>query len=296
MMKTRQLKLMRLLNRQQLLTARELADACGVSLRTIQRDLLELEANGYPIYSERGAAGGYRVLPNRLLPPLALREQEAITLFLMLDWVGQVPDLPFGTLRGNLAEWYLHELPGDLELKLDRLKGRVRFARPDTPASPLTRDLLRLMEAEVRGEVIYRTTSGRRTMVIDPIGLTFERNRWYLLAQTDRGLRQYRVDRMEQVTETAIPSQRMTFEEAEQLGQAGEQVTVRLELTPLGERLLEGILPLNPLRTWSVPVTELPFLGRQLFGLGREVEVIEPLLLRQEIQEQARAVIALYED
>lgn len=295
-MKTRQLKLMRLLNRQQLLTARELAEACGVSLRTIQRDLLELEANGYPIYSERGPAGGYRVLPNRLLPPLALREQEAITLFLMLDWVGQVPDLPFGTLRGNLAEWYLHELPADLELKLDRLKGRVRFAKPDTPASPLTRDLLRLMETEVQGELIYRTTSGRRTIRIDPIGLTFERNRWYLLAQTDRGLRQYRVDRMEQVTETTVPSQRMTFEEAEQLGQAGEQVTVRLELTPLGERLLEGVLPLNALRTWSVPVTELPFLGRQLFGLGREVRVLEPLLLRQEIQEQARAVIALYED
>ena len=295
-MKTRQLKLMRLLNRQQLLTARELAEACGVSLRTIQRDLLELEANGYPIYSERGPAGGYRVLPNRLLPPLALREQEAITLFLMLDWVGQVPDLPFGTLRGNLAEWYLHELPADLELKLDRLKGRVRFAKPDTPASPLTRDLLRLMETEVQGELIYRTTSCRRTIRIDPIGLTFERNRWYLLAQTDRGLRQYRVDRMEQVTETTVPSQRMTFEEAEQLGQAGEQVTVRLELTPLGERLLEGVLPLNALRTWFVPVAELPFLGRQLFGLGREVRVLEPLLLRQEIQEQARAVIALYED
>lgn len=295
-MKTRQLKLMRLLNRQQLLTARELAEACGVSLRTIQRDLLELEANGYPIYSERGPAGGYRVLPNRLLPPLALREQEAITLFLMLDWVGQVPDLPFGTLRGNLAEWYLHELPADLEVKLDRLKGRVRFARPDTPASPLTRDLLRLMEMEVQGELIYRAISGRRTIRIDPVGLTFERNRWYLLAQTDRGLRQYRVDRMEQVTETTVPSQRMTFEEAEQLGQAGEQVTVRLELTPLGERLLEGVLPLNALRTWFVPVAELPFLGRQLFGLGREVRVLEPLLLRQEIQEQARAVIALYED
>jgi len=295
-MKTRQLRLMRLLNRQQLLTARELAEACGVSLRTIQRDLLELEANGYPIYSERGPAGGYRVLPNRLLPPLALREQEAITLFLMLDWVGQVPDLPFGTLRGNLAEWYLHELPADLELKLDRLKGRVRFAKPDTPASPLTRDLLRLMEMEVQGELVYRTTNGRRTIRIDPIGLTFERNRWYLLAQTDRGLRQYRVDRMEQVTETTVPSQRMTFEEAEQLGQAGEQVTVRLELTLLGERLLEGILPLNALRTWAVPVTELPFLGRQLFGLGREVKVVEPLILRDDIRRHASEVLALYAD
>ncbi|MDI3236348.1 WYL domain-containing protein [Exiguobacterium antarcticum] len=295
-MKTRHLKLMRLLNRQQLLTARELAEACGVSLRTIQRDLLELEAKGYPIYSERGPAGGYRVLPNRLLPPLALREQEAITLFLMLDWVGQIPDLPFGALRGNLAEWYLHELPGDLAAKLDRLKGRVRFARPDTPASPLTRDVLHLMEAEVQGEITYQTTNGLRTIVIDPVGLTFDRNRWYLLAQTDRGLRQYRVDRMEQVTETTTPSKRMTFEEAEHLNEAGEQVTVRLELTPLGERLLEGILTLNAFRTWSVPVAELPFLGRQLFGLGREVKVLAPLRLREEIRHLATELLAQYED
>lgn len=294
-MKSRHLKVMRLLNRQQLLTARELAEACGVSLRTIQRDLLELEANGYPIYSERGPAGGYRVVPNRLLPPLALREQEAITLFLMIDWVGQIPDLPFGALRGNLAEWYLHELPSDLEVKLDRLKGRVRFARPDTPASPLTRNLLRLMEAEVKGEIVYRTTSGRRTILIDPIGLTFERNRWYLLAQTERGLRQYRVDRIEQVTETTIPSKRMTFEEAEHLNGAGEQVTVLLELTPLGERLLEGILPLNEQRTWSVPRLELPFLGRQLFGLGREVKVLEPLSLQEEIRRHASEVLAIYQ-
>lgn len=295
-MKSRHLKVMRLLNRQQLLTARELADACGVSLRTIQRDLLELEANGYPIYSERGATGGYRVLPNRLLPPLALREQEAITLFLMLDWVGQIPDLPFGALRGNLAEWYLHELPSDLEAKMDRLKGRVRFARPDTPPSPLTRDLLRLMEAEVKGEITYETTGGRRTILIDPIGLTFERNRWYLLTQTDRGLRQYRVDRVEQVQQTTLPSDRMTFEEADQHGQAGEQVTVRLELTTLGERLLEGILPLNEQRTWSVPVAELPFLGRQLFGLGREVKVLEPASLIDDLQNQARALLAAYDD
>ncbi len=295
-MKSRHLKVMRLLNRQQLLTARELAEACGVSLRTIQRDLLELEANGYPIYSERGPAGGYRVVPNRLLPPLALREQEAITLFLMIDWVGQIPDLPFGALRGNLAEWYLHELPSDLEVKLDRLKGRVRFARPDTPASPLTRNLLRLMEAEVKGEIVYRTTSGRRTILIDPIGLTFERNRWYLLAQTERGLRQYRVDRIEQVTETTIPSKRMTFEEAEHLNEAGEQVTVLLELTPLGERLLEGILPLNEQRTWSVPRLELPFLGRQLFGLGREVKVLEPLSLQEEIRRHASEVLAIYQE
>ncbi|WP_214894279.1 WYL domain-containing protein [Exiguobacterium sp. H66] len=294
-MKGRHLKLMRLLNRQQLLTARELAEACGVSLRTIQRDVLELEANGYPIYSERGAEGGYRVLPNRLLPPLALREQEAITLFLMLDWVGRIPDLPFGPLRGNLAEWYLHELPADLEAKMDRLKGRVRFARPDTPPSPLTRDVLGLMEAEVKGEITYRTTSGRRTILIDPIGLTFERNRWYLLAQTERGLRQYRIDRMEQVLPTTISSERLTFEEAEHQGKSGEQVTIRLEVTSLGERLLEGILPLNAQRTWSVPVAELPFLGRQLFGLGENVKVLEPLLLREDIQKQARALLASYD-
>ncbi len=43
-------------------TAQAPADECEVSLRTIYRDVEALSAAGIPVYSERGSAGGYRLL------------------------------------------------------------------------------------------------------------------------------------------------------------------------------------------------------------------------------------------
>ncbi|UZM97932.1 HTH domain-containing protein [Lysinibacillus sp. MHQ-1] len=43
-------------------TIQEMAEECGVSRRTMIRDLMELSELGVPLYSEAGPNGGYRVL------------------------------------------------------------------------------------------------------------------------------------------------------------------------------------------------------------------------------------------
>ena len=60
--------------------ARDLAEALGVSLRTIYRDIDTLVANGVPIEGERGL--GYLLREPVFLPPMALSltELEALTL------------------------------------------------------------------------------------------------------------------------------------------------------------------------------------------------------------------------
>jgi predicted DNA-binding transcriptional regulator YafY len=40
------------------INTRDLAEQLGVSIRTIFRDLQELNANGFPLYSEHGPGGG----------------------------------------------------------------------------------------------------------------------------------------------------------------------------------------------------------------------------------------------
>ncbi|MFR5584863.1 MAG: hypothetical protein ACLTLQ_14585 [[Clostridium] scindens] len=44
-------------------------------------DLQALEEVGFPLYSEVGAAGGYHVLKERVLPPIAFSENEAMAIF-----------------------------------------------------------------------------------------------------------------------------------------------------------------------------------------------------------------------
>lgn len=78
----RLLDLMMTVNRKRKFTVRELADEFGVSTRTILRDLQELGELGVPLYSEVGPHGGYQVLNERILPPIAFTEEEAVAIFL----------------------------------------------------------------------------------------------------------------------------------------------------------------------------------------------------------------------
>ena len=89
-------------------TARELAERFHVSMRTIQRDLDHLQQMGFPLYAEVGANGGYRVLPNRILPPLQLTEHEAFGLFMMIEYLETYPTSPMDrfvpTWRNNISQ------------------------------------------------------------------------------------------------------------------------------------------------------------------------------------------------
>lgn len=77
----RLMELMMTVNRKRRFTVKELAQEFGVSSRTILRDLQELSELGVPLYSEVGPHGGYQVLNERVLPPIAFTEEEAVSIF-----------------------------------------------------------------------------------------------------------------------------------------------------------------------------------------------------------------------
>ena len=75
----RLLQLVNLLrNRRTVLTAQQLADEFGVSLRTIYRDIQKLESSGIPIEGEAGV--GYRIHRSVNLPPLMFDADEVEAL------------------------------------------------------------------------------------------------------------------------------------------------------------------------------------------------------------------------
>ena len=102
-----------------------------------------MQALGFPLYTEVGVNGGYRVLPNRILPPLQLTQQEALGLFMMLEYLQQVPDFPYGSMREHLAEQYFSTLPEDVQDLIMRMREHITFVQhPGGHSEPLTTEIL----------------------------------------------------------------------------------------------------------------------------------------------------------
>lgn len=70
------------------LTGDELAERLGVSVRTIERDLSELQAAGVPIAIRKGLGGGYSFDARPELPAVVLTPGEAAALVATLAVVG----------------------------------------------------------------------------------------------------------------------------------------------------------------------------------------------------------------
>jgi len=66
------------------LTAPRLAEALGVSERTVRRYVAVLQGLGIPVAAERGRGGGYRLEPGYRMAPLMLTTDEAVSITLAL--------------------------------------------------------------------------------------------------------------------------------------------------------------------------------------------------------------------
>lgn len=79
--------LMMYVNSRASFTAQDFAHEFGISVRMAHRYLTEIEVMGVPLYTEQGLGGGYRILKNRLFPPVLFDENEAMAIFLPFRYV-----------------------------------------------------------------------------------------------------------------------------------------------------------------------------------------------------------------
>ncbi|CAM4429771.1 helix-turn-helix transcriptional regulator [Paenibacillus tarimensis] len=294
-MNERRLAILRIIDARKKFTARELAERFDVSVRTIQRDLDALQSMGVPLYTQMGPHGGYRVLSNRILPPLQLTEQEALGLFLMLQYLERVPDFPYGTVRAHLAEQYYGALPDDVRDTIDRLRRHVLFRHNPQQHTPAPLAELALGAAAAKQDILfhYHTADGVKEVHAFPLGIYFERGCWYMPAKRadkDR-VQLYRVDRMEQLVpgscrDETLPDlvQWMNMEDHR------EGVKVELHFTARGARLAENdeLFAADEKMVWigRVPAGELPYTARRLLAYGAEVKVAGPPELQRMVIEE----------
>ena len=94
-----------------------MAEALGISLRTVYRDIETLKAQGAHIDGEPGV--GYVLRPGFMLPPLMFSEEEIEAIVLGSRWVADRADAALGAAARNALAKIAAVLPQDLKVSLD---------------------------------------------------------------------------------------------------------------------------------------------------------------------------------
>lgn len=309
----RLIELMMTVNRKRRFKVQELADEFGVSKRTILRDLQELSELGVPLYSEVGPHGGYQVLKERVLPPIAFTEEEAVSMFFAVHALRHYSSLPFETESASaLNKFYLH-MPGDIRDRIDSMKDRVDFITPsrrgDAPCLSL------LLDAAIHRKVVvigYKSKEeGIHSRLIQPVCIYAHNGFWYCTAYCF--LRQgYRVFRCDRIGEAAyddsgvepleLSDVRLSRQEAAALQ---EPIRLRAEFSRSGIQHCESELWLAPkllvredgtgMIDTEVPRSDLPFYTEFFIALGNETILHEPAELKESIRRRLSELLARYE-
>lgn len=189
----------------------ELADRLETSPRTIRRDMERLRSYGYPVRTQPGPGGFYRLSAGNALPPMVFDDEEAVATVVGLGLLAATTTADDDRATGMAAAADRafgkidQFLPKRLRASATALRGTVEAAAQFAPA--IDADVLAtLATAAARHEQIaftYTTRTGataRRR--VEPYRQVHRLLRWYLLAwDLDRAdWRTFRIDRIDEIT------------------------------------------------------------------------------------------------
>ena len=289
----RLMELMMTVNRMRKFTVKELAAEFNVSSRTILRDLQERSERGVPLYSEVGPDGGYQVLKERILPPIAFGVDEAVAMFFASHALRHYLSLPFEAESSSALQKFYYYMPGDVRDRIDEMKNRVDFHAHDRQQKVDCLGLL-LEAAERVVTIRYGSKQEDSERSIQPVGIYASNGFWYCPAYCflRKGFRLFRCDRIRSAVfdKTGIEPldhRHVHLGNWEEFGREGRiDVRIVAELSREGVQRCQGELshvPFIAVREDGSgrldqrgPESELPDFAKFFLGLGGEATVEGP--------------------
>lgn len=293
-------------------TVRELADEFSVSKRTILRDLQALEQAGIPLYSQVGAAGGYHILKERVLPPITFSESEAKAIFFACQSLQFYRNLPFAEETAAALKKFLNCLSPDMQNSIMQIQSKIVFWTPDRHCdSPLLNELFAAVTENKAVTVRYSSVRAESVRTIIPIGLYAMKGLWYCPAYCMKSdmVREFRVDRMKEIIKTeahAVNKNLLPVSIHEYLDkmEVGSDYHIKIKLTDIGVKHCESEFLLarglqifqagDGLIELDVLQSTLDWIADYCLPLGRHATVLEPPELVDLMKEKVRELHCHY--
>jgi predicted DNA-binding transcriptional regulator YafY len=311
-------------------TAAEVAEEVEVSERTARRDLDALGMAGLPIYSLQGRNGGWRLAGDGKTDLSGLSASEVRALFLLAGPATATPEIraALRKLVRALPEPMRADAQAATTAMIVDTGGWDRNATQQNRAVPEFLDIVqKAVITGMQAALAYVARDGSSsTRNVHPLGVAAQSSIWYLVADTENGMRTFRIDRMRAFDLTKEPVVRpegFALQEAwklitDQVNEKRLPMTARCLVAPnripilrsrLGTRLRIG----GPVRSvTSIPPTSNAEAGDQrieievrgfnevalagdLAGFGNLLEVLEPPVLRERLAQVAQELLGLYQ-
>ncbi len=191
-------QIVQLVRGRRLTTALYLAQRLEVSLRTVYRDVAQLQHQGVPIEGEAGV--GYRLGPGFELPPLMFSRDEARALVVASRMAQAWLDPALAQAAEAALGKVLSVLPPELRAAAEGMALYVPAVGLDAPAANNLRGLRDAIQSRHKVQLRYQDLrDGVTERVVRPLGCFYWGKVWTLSAWCElrNGFRGFRVDRIE---------------------------------------------------------------------------------------------------
>lgn len=302
----RLIRLIVLLQSSRCYSANELAAELAVSRRTIFRDLRMLELAGIPFYYDR-AAGGYRILSTFFLRPVSLNLEEALSILVLAQGLGQKAGIPYLSPAWRAANKIESSLPAGIREEIGSIAQHMRIAGARMTHPDHGEEVFNLCRRAVQERrkvrLVYGSLYEGRTIrtTLSPYALFFGERAWYLIGRSSmhRAVRMFKLDRVQEVALHGDGFRRPpSFSVERFLGNAwhlirgDRQYTVRIRFQP---KVATNVAEVRWHRTQSVAwqpdgsmiftvtVAGVDEIAWWVLGYGACAEVLQPAALRRRV-------------
>lgn len=295
------------------LSGPDLAEALGVTSRTIRRYVVTLQEMGIPVEPATGRHGGYWLRPGYRMPPLMFSAEEAIGLAVALLTTRVSGSAALPEPVANALAKIERSLPADLATRITTIRDGFQMARDpwtDSTAFPRPEVLAEVIQATLshqRAWIRYGSSEGNQTSRdVDLWGVLFLDGRWYThgwchLRTSPRTFRVDRIRRVDLLPDTFETPAGFDIEEAVMrslaLTRSGGEFELVIE-APLGEvhpylspptAILETT-EAGHTRAWGT--TENPYwLAARLASMPFTVKVLRTDALKQAMRDTAHRLL-----
>ena len=193
-------QIVQLIRGRRLTTAAFLAARLEVTVRTVYRDVAQLQRQGVPIQGEAGV--GYRLGAGFELPPLMFSQEEAKALVAAARLAQSWLDPALARETGMALSKILSVLPSDVRAAAEATALFAPLSRGDAVPGQTLQTVREAVQARRKLRLAYRDLAeGVSERVVRPLGCFYWGKVWTLSAWCElrEDFRGFRIDRIEAV-------------------------------------------------------------------------------------------------